>query len=322
MLTTAHPSLQRPAAARSTPGASHPALMVAFHLGVPLCMAVVMAWNPPGSRAPRMDGPFWPAFYWLGVLLPMWALLHLSTEGLRRALGGLGLRLPLLGLLLAASVLATLLMRPYLIHYWALVDRLLDPGSARALAELPPMWPRSIGEFIGTVERAGFLIAVWVAVNLFYVHALGVPRYGHAALAAGADTVPMAFQAAPAALPSPATGDEAAARAQPPAAPTAPAFLDRLPRDLGRDVLALQAQDHYLRVTTRAGSSLILYRFSDALREMEAVDGLRAHRSHWVARATVRRLVARNGRHFLLLDNGERIPVSRTYLEQVRQQLD
>ena len=51
--------------------------MVAFYLGVPMCMAVVMAWNPTGSRAPRMDGPFWPALYWLGLLLPMWALLHL-----------------------------------------------------------------------------------------------------------------------------------------------------------------------------------------------------------------------------------------------------
>lgn len=321
MLTTAHPPLPRPAAGRSTPGASHPALMVAFHLGVPLCMAVVMAWNPTGSRAPRMDGPFWPALYWLGLLLPMWALLHLSTEGLRRALRSLGLRLPLLGLLVAASVLATFLMRPYLIHYWALVDRLLDPASVRTLADLPPIWPRSVGEFIGTVERAGFLIAVWVAVNLFYVHALGVPRYGHAALTSGAGSAPAAFQAAPVTLPSPPAGDEPASLAPPPAAPT-PAFLERLPRDLGRDVLALQAQDHYLRVTTRTGSSLILYRFSDALREMEPVDGLRAHRSHWVARAAVKRLVARNGRHFLLLDNGERIPVSRTYLEKVRQRLD
>jgi DNA-binding LytR/AlgR family response regulator len=87
-------------------------------------------------------------------------------------------------------------------------------------------------------------------------------------------------------------------------------------------VIALQAQDHYLRVTTRSGSTLVLYRFSDALREMEQTEGIRVHRSHWVARSALQRLVARNGRHFLLLSNGERIPVSRTYLDRVRQQLN
>jgi hypothetical protein len=180
MYTTTHPQVPASAQSRDLPGAPRPSLMVAFYLGVPLCIAIVMAWNPTGARAPRMDGPFWPAAYWLGLLLPLWALLHLSAVVLDRGLRAARMRPPLVVLLLASAALATLLVRPYLIHYWALVDRLLDPAAAPLHSALPPVWPQSLGEFLATLQRAGFLVAVWAAVNLFYVHALGVPRYGYA----------------------------------------------------------------------------------------------------------------------------------------------
>lgn len=318
MYTTTDLPVPASADTRDLAGSPRPALMVAFYLGVPLCVAIVMAWNPTGSRAPRMEGPFLPAAYWLGLLLPLWALLHLGAVALKRAFGAVRVRPPLLVLLFASAAVATLLFRPYLIHYWALVDRLLDPANAPAYSALPPLWPQSLNEFLSTLQRAGFLFAVWAAVNLFYVHALGVPRYGYgipAATAAARDADVATVRAAAAA------GPHAAGAAQPPDTRRTPAFLERLPRDLGGELIALQAQDHYLRVTTRAGSALVLYRFSDALRDMEGTAGIRVHRSHWVARSAVQRLVARGGRHSLLLTNGERIPVSRTYLDRVRQQL-
>ena len=319
MHTTTHLHAPASAEVHASPGVSRSALMVAFYLGVPLCMAIVMAWNPTGSRAPRMEGPFWPAAYWLGLLLPTWALLHLSAEALNRVFRAARMRLPLLVLLLASAALATLLVRPYLIHYWALVDRLLDAAAVPVYSALPPLWPQSIGEFLATLQRAGFLVAVWAAVNLFYVHALGVPRYGY-----GSPAAPATARSTDVALDSTAVAAEAASATESasPGAPRQPGFLERLPRNLGGDVIALQAQDHYLRVTTGSGSALVLCRFSDALREMEQTQGIRVHRSHWVARSAVQRLVARNGRHFLLLANGERIPVSRTYLDRVRQQLN
>lgn len=302
------------------PRPSHAALMVAFYLGVPMCLAIVMAWNPTGMRAPRMQGPFLPAVYWLGILLPLWALLDLSAHGLRSACRRLSVRLPFVLLLVASALLATLLMRPYLIYYWAMVDHLLDPVTARPLSALAPPWPQSVAEFLQTVRRAGFLLAVWTAVNLFYLHALGVPRYGYSR-AEPDRTLEDEGPPVEASLSLVAPGAAAPANGADPAALRAPAFLERLGRDGDRDILVLQAQDHYLRVTTATGSALVLYRFSDAVREMDSHGGIRAHRSYWVARSAVKRLIARGGRHFLLLTNGERVPVSRTYLEDVRRQL-
>lgn len=103
------------------------------------------------------------------------------------------------------------------------------------------------------------------------------------------------------------------------APPHPPAFLDRVPTRLGRDLVALEAEDHYLRVYTALGSELILARLSDAVAQLDGYDGLRVHRSWWVATDAVTGTVSRNGRTALQLKNGLVAPVSRTYLPAVRQ---
>lgn len=303
MLTTTQPPLGALAVASDRPLTSQRGLLVTLYLGIPLCLAIVMAWNPTGSRAPLMPGYLLPTVYWLGILLPLWVLLDVCTRGLAALARHGGLRLPLPVLLVAGALLATLAMRPYLIVYWELVDRLFDPAAAQTWNDLPPMLPPSLAEYWVAVQRAGFLLVLWVAVNLFYAQFVGVARFGQAP--ARAAIAPEAA-AAPEAVPSGGT----------------PGFLARLPSQLGHDVIALQAQDHYLRVTTSEGSALILCRFSDAVAEMDAAAGIQVHRSYWVARSAIKRLQARDGRHQLLLGNGERVPVSRTYLEQVRRQLN
>jgi len=54
-------------------------------------------------------------------------------------------------------------------------------------------------------------------------------------------------------------------------------------------------------------------RFGDALNEVEGIEGARVHRSHWVARSAVRRLLREDGKMTLDLTNGTRVPVSRSY---------
>ena len=73
-----------------------------------------------------------------------------------------------------------------------------------------------------------------------------------------------------------------------------PVIYQRLPGDVVGDLMAISGSDHTVRVLTDCGSTSIRLRFSDALREVEGVSGLRVHRSHWVADAAVspfRRLV-------------------------------
>jgi len=88
-------------------------------------------------------------------------------------------------------------------------------------------------------------------------------------------------------------------------------FLNRLPQRLGRDLLCLQMEDHYVRAHTVAGSDLILIPLHQAVAELEGLDGLQVHRSWWVARRAVVD-VERDGRAVRLkLRNGVIAPVSR-----------
>ena len=97
-----------------------------------------------------------------------------------------------------------------------------------------------------------------------------------------------------------------------------PRFLDRLPREIGRDLVYLRMADHYVEAFTTTGSDLVLMRFADAVAELEGADGMRVHRSYWVARRHVTGAARDKGRPTLRLTGGHKVPVSRTYLPQVR----
>jgi len=98
------------------------------------------------------------------------------------------------------------------------------------------------------------------------------------------------------------------------ATPIGRVLADRLPRNLGTDILCLRVEDHYVRVYTRRGDTLILARFGDAIGAVSAIPGIRVHRSWWVATAAVDSL-RRTGRTAELgLCNGVGVPVSQPYL--------
>ncbi|MCW5744888.1 MAG: LytTR family transcriptional regulator [Alphaproteobacteria bacterium] len=133
-------------------------------------------------------------------------------------------------------------------------------------------------------------------------------------------------QASSAAVPAAVTSDPAAvpsAAAIPAAAPTpastqSDAFLRRLPAPLGRDLLALEMEDHYARVHTALGSTLILLRLRDAVAELGDDSGLQVHRSWWVAHNAVAHTERDGGKLVLVLRNGLRVPVSKTYRDAVK----
>lgn len=97
-----------------------------------------------------------------------------------------------------------------------------------------------------------------------------------------------------------------------------PAFLHRLPAHLGSDILSLDAQDHYVNVTTKNGSALVLIRLVDAISELEGLEGLRIHRSHWIAADAVSKTKRENGKLLVELTNGTALPVSRTYAKNLK----
>lgn len=122
----------------------------------------------------------------------------------------------------------------------------------------------------------------------------------------------MAGRAAEPALAAPGQAP-AAARA-----PASPAFLRRFDPPVKGPLLAVQAQEHYLRVITPEGAHCTLYRFGDALRELQGQSGLQVHRSFWVADAGV--VAVRGDRRNLriVLRNGEQVPVSARHADLVQ----
>jgi DNA-binding LytR/AlgR family response regulator len=99
-----------------------------------------------------------------------------------------------------------------------------------------------------------------------------------------------------------------------------PAFLARLPERLrGGALYAVEAEDHYLRLHTSLGADLILMRLSDAIAELEGIEGAQTHRSWWVARDGIERAKRGDGRALLTLKDGAEVPVSRTYVRALRQ---
>jgi hypothetical protein len=109
-----------------------------------------------------------------------------------------------------------------------------------------------------------------------------------------------------------------AATAPAPPTPAPPRLMARLPAAIEGQVLALQAEDHYVRVHTVRGSTLILMRLADAILELDGQAGLQVHRSWWVARGAVTGAAKAGRRASLTLANGLAVPVSRAAMPQAR----
>ena len=133
---------------------------------------------------------------------------------------------------------------------------------------------------------------------------VSVGQYPVARRSRGQGTTPGVEEAASRAEP----GESGSGGAETPGA----SFFRRLPAALGRDVVYLKMNDHYVEVFTTAGHGVVLMRLGDAVAELEGL-GIRVHRSYWVARDHAERLVRRGQRSYIRVTGGRHIPVSRTY---------
>lgn len=92
-----------------------------------------------------------------------------------------------------------------------------------------------------------------------------------------------------------------------------PRLLDRLRPELCAPILRLEAEGHYVIVVTERGVERLRMRLTDAIREMDPVEGFCTHRSHWVTKSAVTQAGTEQGRPVLSLSNGDVVPVSRKY---------
>jgi hypothetical protein len=77
-------------------------------------------------------------------------------------------------------------------------------------------------------------------------------------------------------------------------------------------LLALEAEDHYVRVYTDLGSELVSMRFSEAVQELARAHGYRLHRSWWVPADAIEAVKWKRGTGEARLVGGLVAPVSRS----------
>jgi hypothetical protein len=246
------------------------------------------------------------------IAIPLWLCVELLSRISARVLAPWHLP-PVFPLITGALVSTQVNVFFSVFRNWVLAPY-LAPGS-----HFFPIWPWNYGDATYRMEAAltiSQVILYWLFMNLMFMRVFGFSRFGSGTLFSR--NAPAASIAGASAE---ADATAAPAGAPAPAQPNSP-LLSRLPSTMGRDIIALSAQEHYTLVHTSSGSTLVLMRFADAITAADMVtSGSRVHRSHWVARNAVRSIEGEGEKMVLCLGNGMKVPVSRSYRRQTRELL-
>lgn len=264
-------------------------------VGAPLLVGVILGWNRVNVGPYLSRGA--STLYWTGLAFAVWIAGTIGTLLLHAVVGRR--RWPLWLLAFAGAIVGLILFYWPIARYRHFGLGLLPPGVGGQPPPLP--WP--------TLDYLPRLIANTLPGLVYWTASTWAVSRMFAPQAARPDgepaVVPVTAGAAASTAIATTTVAEAALRA-------------RLPVHLDGEILALKAEDHYVRVYTARGDTLVHYRFRDAVRDLACVDGLQVHRSFWVRRSAITRRYSEGHSQFLRLRNDLRVPVSRSYLHSLR----
>ncbi len=275
------------------------ALIVSF----PVLLALALGWFRAGTMARELS-LLYAILFWLCIWLGYWAVAGGCTLALERLAPALKRR-PWL-LLLAGGLCASAASAFYLEPYVGLFESWLPEERLRRIAAFgsQPLTTRVPQAMLNSL----FGVVVWVVVNLFALR-LGHPH------PATAQVPGNALPTAPAAAPVEVDADRTA-RGLPEQAVAESRLLTALGSDVTlHDIIALQAQDHYVLAYLPHGKRLILYRFRDAVAELATIDGAQIHRSWWISGAAARAARREPGTLSFKIGEDLVVPVGRTWRE-------
>ncbi len=205
--------------------------------------------------------------------------------------------------------------------YWIpvmMIGAVLGRITAALVARIPRAMANEwvFGLLLAVALTVPATLVIWLYTSVYFAQRISlgaVPYYAGAVL-----IVSLAMTAIMMMVARPGRVTHAAPCAD--AAPAPIRFLERLPPKLkGAILYAISAEDHYLRLHTSKGSDLILMRMSDAIAELEGLEGAQTHRSWWVARDAVESARRDGDRLTLLLKGGAEAPVSRPNMRPLRE---
>lgn len=297
-----------------------------FALVVPAALAAFVAAQNPAPYG--RDGEFWRVWAMFSVNIGVPWVITAGVTWLLDRLTPLG-RGPLIALLACGALAALLINRAALSTLVPIVEPwIIGPLAAERPLVVVPAVPPDFSSLVDTFRVNFIWIVIWVGLVFVLDRGFGIRLFqlGRASGFVAAAEVgvsqpinPHPVRAAeglapPRHLPKPSDIGDFESIGSP------SLFLERC-RTVGKrleDVILVKAEDHYLRVYGREAHELVLFRMSDAMRELASVEGAQVHRSYWVARKAVRGFVLDNGQYELALLGGMRVPVSRTFIERAR----
>jgi DNA-binding LytR/AlgR family response regulator len=286
------------------------ALGILFYLGIPVFMAVThtVRENAWGAVFPSKVTYFLHA---LAGGLPAWLLYDLFSGVAARLLRPW--RPNLLFVLTVGCALGFIATAPLM----ELRSSLFEPSMVEGTRPRS-FWPIDLAN-TAYLTSALFSLAqtlvLWLGANLVVLKVFSVSRYGYvgfpyddrSAVSAPAQSYRPGSKTADPSL------DEAADSDSPGTDATQPRFMKRVRPAIGTDLVAIEAQEHYLKVHTILGTELILYRFGDAVSELEQQTGFKVHRSFWISRRHIAQVVRAADKLHVEMTNGLIIPVSRSH---------
>jgi len=276
---------------------------LAFYIGVPLLFAIYSSLEV--QRFLEIV-PFWVtlAFYAGHALVPWW-LACVITQAVKVTLKSLGPH-QLVIMLLGIGITLVLSM-PY--GQWLEAHYLAQLGSDTFSVNAPVMTVPYDMDIWSNLTQP---ILAWVGVNYFFDRFLNFPRYRYASDSTAQDSHDVLLEQ------TKSTAEPINDTDKVPVA--LPRFLDHISETTGLDeIYAIKAEQHYIRIYTREQNHMILYRFSDAVAEIDKDIGMQVHRSFWVRKDAIDRIESEKKKMFVRLISDLQVPVSQPYYALVKQ---
>ena len=85
------------------------------------------------------------------------------------------------------------------------------------------------------------------------------------------------------------------------------------------DIISIKTKKLDIQLTTPELQYMVVYRFSDAIRELDPELGLQVHRSYWVNTSAIASVHAKAKDFYLRMSNGDSVPVSGPYQGMMRE---
>jgi hypothetical protein len=183
---------------------------------------------------------------------------------------------------------------------------------------LPELDATTLGEAGSAIQLGAFLqeLVYLLDNHIFLCAMLSIPMVLQACWIPAQLYPPIAKQSGPADMLT--VERSGPAITSPDNAPTKTSFLESLSPPFTDRILRAEAQEHYVKLVGQNDTQMVLYRFSDILRELPKKMGMQVHRSHWIAHEAIQQVQKEGNNTRLVLKDGTQIPVSRRYVSTVR----